>query len=103
VKVNADENWAHDKNKSWQGAAPHLHCGVAEPGDGQRDRDVVNVVKAKDSEILAGGKTQPVSSQVMEVNVMNKINPGQVLQNQVVDDVNMKLINKDNPGQIMQN
>jgi hypothetical protein len=65
--------------------------------------NVVNVVKAKDSEILAGGKTQPVSNQVMEVNVMNKVNPGQVLQNQVVDDVNMNVVNKDNPGQILQN
>jgi hypothetical protein len=53
----------------------------------------VNVVKAKDSAILAGGKTQSVSSQVVEVNVVNEVNPGQVLQNQVVDDVIMDVVN----------
>jgi hypothetical protein len=38
VKVDADENWAHD-TKPLQGAVPHLHGGAAEPGDGQRDRE----------------------------------------------------------------
>jgi hypothetical protein len=60
----------------------------------------VNVVKAKDSAILAGGKAQSVSSQVVEV---NKINPGQVLQHQVVDDVNVDVVNENNPGQVFQN
>jgi hypothetical protein len=63
----------------------------------------VNVVKAKDSAILAGGKTQSVSSQVVKVNVVNEVNPGQVLHNQVVDDVNMDVVNEDNPGQVLQN
>jgi hypothetical protein len=63
----------------------------------------VNVVKAKDSATLAGGKTQSVSSQVLEVNVANKDKPGQVLQDQVVDNVNMDVVNEDNPGQVVQN
>jgi hypothetical protein len=62
----------------------------------------VNMVKVKDSAILAGGKTQSVSSQAVEMNVVNKVNPGQVLQNQVVDDVNVDVVNKDNPGQVLQ-
>jgi Na+/H+ antiporter NhaD/arsenite permease-like protein len=37
----------------------------------------VNAVKEKDSAILTGGKTQSVSSQVMEVNMVNEVNPGQ--------------------------
>jgi hypothetical protein len=44
----------------------------------------VNVVKAKDSAILSRGKTQPMSSQVVEMNVVNKVNPGQVLQNSTI-------------------
>jgi hypothetical protein len=40
---------------------------------------------------------------VVEVNVVNEVNPGQVLQNQVVDDVNVEVVNKDNPGQVLQN
>jgi hypothetical protein len=63
----------------------------------------VNMMKAKDSSILTGGKTQSVSSQVMEVNVVNEVNPGQVLQNQVVDDVNVDVVNEGNPGQVLQN
>jgi hypothetical protein len=63
----------------------------------------VNVVKAKHFAILAGGKTQSVSSQVVEVNVVNEVNPGQVLQNQVVDVVNMDVVKEDNPGQVLQN
>jgi hypothetical protein len=62
----------------------------------------MNVVKAKDSAILAGGKTQSVPSQVVEMNVVNEVNPGKVLQNQVVDDVNPDVVNKDNPGQVLQ-
>jgi hypothetical protein len=65
--------------------------------------NVVNVVKAKDSAILTGGKTQSVSIQVVEVNMVNEVNPGQVLQNQVVDDVSMDVVNKDNPGQVLHN
>jgi hypothetical protein len=67
------------------------------------DNEIVNVVKAKDSATLAGGKTQSVSSQVVEVNVVKEVNPGQVLQNQVVDDVNVDVVNEDNPGQVLQN
>jgi hypothetical protein len=63
----------------------------------------VNVVKAKDSATLAGGKTRSVSSQVLEVNVVNEINPGQFLQNQVVENVNENVVNKDNPGQVLWN
>jgi hypothetical protein len=35
--------------------------------------------------------------------VVNKVNPGQVLQNQVVDNVNVDVVNEDNPGQVLQN
>jgi hypothetical protein len=76
------------------------------------------------SAILARGKVQTLLSQVVKsvtvlilitgigdnvsVNVVNEDNPGQVLQNQVVDDVNVDevnvdVVNEDNPGQVLQN
>ena len=88
MKVNADKNWAHDKINP--GRVLH-HIFIVGLLSQVMDNAImnVNVVKAKDSAIPAGGKIQSVSSQVMEVNVMNKVNPGQVLQNKVVDDGNV--------------